>query len=343
MTTKGERADRLRADLVLEGGGVKGIALNGAVSTLLRAGYTFPRVGGTSAGAVVGAVLAALQRSDGSVDDLGAIAASLDYRRLRDRGFPGRYLGPLGFLADGVSVLLEDGAYEGDFLQDWVAGVLADLGVRTFGDLRRDDPGDDGAPHSQWSLVVNASDVSRRRLARLPWDYEPVYGLDPDEQVVATAVRASASIPYLFEPVTLRGGRGEVTLVDGAVVSNYPVEMFDREDGRAPRWPTIGVRLDALLGGGQATVHRVRGAVPLGVALVETAVEGCQAEHVLAPCNVARSVYVDTGDVGVLDFGISRAEQAKLVRAGEQAALDFLDTWDFDGWRLRCRPVHGAS
>ena len=49
-----------RADLVLEGGGVKGIALVGAVTALDEAGYSFPRVAGSSAGAVVAALVAAL-------------------------------------------------------------------------------------------------------------------------------------------------------------------------------------------------------------------------------------------------------------------------------------------
>ena len=55
-----------------------------------------------------------------------------------------------------------------------------------------DDPGGDGALHHQWGLVVTASDISRRRLVKLPWDYAD-YGLDPDEQLVADAVHAGAS------------------------------------------------------------------------------------------------------------------------------------------------------
>ena len=82
-----------------------------------------------------------------------------------------------------------------------------------------------------------ASDLSRRRLVRLPWDY-PDYGLDPDEMGVADAVRSSASIPFFFEPVTMSGVGGVSTLVDGALLSTYPVSIFDRDDGRAPRWPT---------------------------------------------------------------------------------------------------------
>jgi NTE family protein len=50
--------DAAVADLVLEGGGVKGLALVGAVTGLVDAGYSFPRVAGTSAGALVGAVVA---------------------------------------------------------------------------------------------------------------------------------------------------------------------------------------------------------------------------------------------------------------------------------------------
>ena len=41
------------------------------------------------------------------------------------------------------------------------------------------------------------------QLVRLPWDYRRVYGLDPDEQSVADAVRASMAIPFFFRPVTL--------------------------------------------------------------------------------------------------------------------------------------------
>ena len=49
----------LKADLVLSGGGVKGIGLSGAAVALLEAGYAIQRVSGTSAGSVVGAILAA--------------------------------------------------------------------------------------------------------------------------------------------------------------------------------------------------------------------------------------------------------------------------------------------
>ena len=51
-------------DLVLSGGGVKGIGLVGAVVALMDAGYQFHRVSGTSAGSVVGAIAAAASMGD---------------------------------------------------------------------------------------------------------------------------------------------------------------------------------------------------------------------------------------------------------------------------------------
>ena len=55
MTT----AARTRADLVLSGGGVRGVGLAGAVAGLIDAGYRAQRVSGTSAGSIIGAVVAA--------------------------------------------------------------------------------------------------------------------------------------------------------------------------------------------------------------------------------------------------------------------------------------------
>ena len=46
------------ADLVLEVGGIKGIALVGGIIVLQERGYEFRRVAGTSAGAIVGSLVA---------------------------------------------------------------------------------------------------------------------------------------------------------------------------------------------------------------------------------------------------------------------------------------------
>lgn len=327
-------------DLVLEGGGVKGIGLAGAAMTLSEHGYSFPRIAGTSAGAIAGSILAALQRRGERLDQIGEIARTLDYERFRDRGLAGRLLGPLGFLTDGFSLLLESGIYEGDYLHDWLSGVLADLGVRTFGDLSTDDAGDDGEVHHRYSLVVTASDVSTHRFLRLPWDYHE-YGLDPDDQAVADAVRASASIPFFFEPVALKGERGVSTLVDGGLLSNYPITIFDRDDENPPRWPTIGVRLSSRSEEREPSPEPVENPVSLALSLVETAIEACQSVRVLEPCNMARTIFVDTSEVAPTDFGITPEQQEQLLVEGRRAAERFLERWSFPAWLRECRGAQG--
>ena len=114
------------ADLVLEGGGIKGIALTGAVWAFDDDRWTFPRIAGTSAGAIVGSVLAALQAAGEPISQVVELAKTLDYRKFRDRGFPGSWLGPLGALTDPLASL---NVLEADF--DWATRRLMELADET--------------------------------------------------------------------------------------------------------------------------------------------------------------------------------------------------------------------
>jgi NTE family protein len=166
------------------------------------------------------------------------VIKGLDWQRFRDPSLLDR----IPLLGPAASVLFEYGCYEGNYVRDWLGNELAALDVTTCANLRCDDWRGDPDDDQGYKLVVLAADITRGELIRLPWDYRQ-YGLDPDGQLVVDAVRASISIPIFFEPVTLRHANGESsTLVDGGVVSNYPIEVFDRTDGHQPRWPTLASR-----------------------------------------------------------------------------------------------------
>lgn len=318
----------LIADLVLEGGGVKGVALVGAISGLVDAGYQFGRIAGTSAGAIVGSVVAAMTAYGQPLTALPDVLGSLDLAALADRGRPGQMFGPLtGYrwgrtAADALTVVLESAAFRGDRLEIWLRGILHDFGVDTFGDLRLDDPGV-AAADEDFRLIVMATDLSRKRLARLPWDY-PVYHLRPDEQSVARAVRASAASPLVFRPVELPGPRGTATLVDGGLLSNYPIDVFDRHDDRPSRWPTIGIRLDTQIEGEADHLRPIDGTVALGLAVIETAIEGNQAEHVMSLGNQARSIRVPADGIGTFHFALTEAQRHALYENGYNAAREFV-------------------
>jgi len=226
----------LKADLVLEGGGVKGIGLLGAVLVLAEAGYSFPRVAGTSAGAIVASLVAAYQKAGKNLHELVDVMNNVQYSRFAEGPVLERLTGRLG---EGVELLLHEGAHSGNYLVEWLGGELEKAGVSTFQNLALDDPGGSLADYQRYSLVVHTSDLSRRALVRLPWDYSQ-YGRTADTQRVVDAVRASMSIPFYFRPVDVKTASGTVTWVDGGLLSNFPITVFDRTDGKQPRWPTWG-------------------------------------------------------------------------------------------------------
>jgi NTE family protein len=327
------------ADLVLSGGGVKGIGLVGAVVALMDAGYGAQRVSGTSAGSIVGAIVAAASMDDQlSADEVKELALQLDYQKFTDPGAVER----LPLLGPSLAVLRGTGIYKGDYAHDWVRSQLANLGVRTFGDLAIDD--EDLPPERRYKLVVTVADVTTGQLVRLPWDYRRVYGLDPDEQSVADAVRASMAIPFFFRPVTLTASSGLTsTLVDGGILSNFPIDSLDRFDGRKPRWPSFGVTvLPNLPEGNDKMIPalaplRMLGAPHLLEGVITTALVGRDQAYLNEPWVSARTVRVDSTDVGFLDFDISDNEIEALYAKGYAATEKFLSTWDWDAYLGRFR------
>lgn len=319
------------ADLVLSGGGVKGIGLVGAVAALVDSGYAPQRISGTSAGALVGAVLAAAAQR-GAVDGarLQELAMSIDYRKFLDQGPIERI--PLAGPAWGV--LTGSGIYRGDNLHAWITDRLAEYGVSTFADLAIDDRA--LPPEQRYRLVVTVADVSIGQLVRLPWDYQRLYGLDPDEQLVADAVRASTAIPFFYRPATLTAADGrEATLVDGGLLSNFPIDSLDRTDGGKPRWPTFGVTLlPDLPAQNEQVIPALRplhwiGPPTLLEQVVTTILVGHDQTYLNQPRVAARAIRVDTSDVGVLDFDLSDQDKKALYDDGYRAAQAFLKTWDW--------------
>ena len=317
-----EGSDQPKVDLVLEGGGVKGIGLVGAVLTMSERGYVFPRVAGTSAGAIVASLIAAHQVAGRSLSNLETIMTSVDYGKFQDEQPLERLGGTPGEIAE---LLLHMGIAKGDYLVEWLGNVLADLGVHTFADLAisdTDDPGTGLPADQRFRLVVHTSDISRGALVRLPWDY-PHYGQDPATMRVVDAVRASMSIPFFFRPVTFSTPSGKVTWVDGGMLSNFPITVFDRTDGEPARWPTWGIKLSARPAAVQ--VDRPAGNdFQLAMSCLQTLMAGWDRYHLDDENVTQRTIFVDTGSMSATDFGITKQEQSQLFKSGRSAATSFL-------------------
>jgi NTE family protein len=314
------------ADLVLEGGGVKGIGLVGAISVLEEHGYEFHRIAGTSAGAIVGALVAARIPAG----DLQTIMRKVDYNKFQDPGVLSR-LGPVG---KSIEVLFRDGIYRGQYLLDWLTEQLAAVGKHTFADLRLDDPGASADLRHTYRLVVMASDLSQGRLVQLPWDYEARLGRKPDGEKIATAVRMSMSIPLFFQPWR----DGDSCFVDGGMLSNFPVAVFDRSDGAEPRWPTFGIKLSGRPDANQKPTP-VGGPIGLLKAMVGTMTNFHDQMYLDQPSVVDRTIFVDCGKVRATDFDLTDRDKTMLFDSGRAAAEKFLGTWDFEVYKAKYRKV----
>ncbi len=325
------KAGPLTADLVLEGGGVKGIALVGAISVLEERGYTFKRIAGTSAGAIVGSLVAA----DIPAPKLQGIMDAVDYTKFQDGSWLDRV-----FLGKVLDLLTKQGVYRGDHLRTWLAGVLGE--VRTFADLPYQDSRGELPPNKAYRLVVMTSDISRGRLTRLPWDYAD-YELDPGAQPIVDAVRASMSIPFFYRPAHLGGKK--TWLVDGGMLSNFPIDVFDAPKNVVPRWPTFGIKLSARPDAAQGAVNRVHNTVSMSLAMLNTMTGFYDRMHIADPSVTTRTIFVDTFKVKATDFTLSEDLRKRLFESGRKAATDFLDgtpgrpAWDWEGYKATYRAV----
>lgn len=317
-----------RVDLVFEGGGVKGIALVGALSALEERGFEPQNVAGTSAGALVAVLLAAGYPAD----EMRDLLLDLDFGRFRDKGWEDR----IPIIGTPLSLIKDQGVYEGEALLEYVRGLLAARDVRTFGDLARSS----GSPRFRHRAQVIASDLTARRLLVLPRDAGRLGVEDADALEVALAVRMSAGLPFFYEPVRFRNpatGRDHL-VVDGGILSNFPVWLFDSQG--VPEWPTFGLMLveseprkpvSERIDPPDPPVNRVEAVVDYVRALVETMLEARDRLYI-ETADFARTIPIPTLGVRTADLDLSPERRLALYEAGRAAAEEFLETWDFEAY-----------
>jgi NTE family protein len=340
----------LVADLALEGGGVKGIGLVGAVLVLDEAGYRFRGVAGTSAGSIAASLIASLTVAGQPMTRLREFMDELQFSNFMPEGKLHSFLdhrgGKIGSLAADAAILSHKmGLYPGTYLEEWLGPILEELECETFANLRLPtgaaaDRGQSLPAGHDYRLVVHVSDITREQLVRLPWDY-PIYGHDPDSMNVVTAVRASMSIPFFFEPVTFEAkeanvdvprpdGRwitqhyadGTCTWVDGGMLRNFPIDAFDRDDGGEPRWPTIGIKLSSLQTS-FPTTQACKESVAVGVHCLQTMMNEWDTYSIDAS-TAGRTIFVDNGGLEPTDFNLTSDQKTMLFSNGVSAATEFI-------------------
>ncbi|HEY5198090.1 MAG TPA: patatin-like phospholipase family protein [Solirubrobacteraceae bacterium] len=326
-------AEDLRADFVFEGGGVKGIGLSGAYRELTDRGYTAECVAGTSAGAI-NAALVACGFTGPEVEDVAL--HRMKFPDFEDKTFLDRFGKP----GEAAEFFRTRGMHSGDYFLNWMRELLKEKGITRFGQLRNPDA---TSPERTYRLQVIASDLSARSMLVLPHDAAKI-GCDPDDLEIALAVRMSMSIPIFFNPVTPVDHDGnQHVIVDGGLLSNYPIWLFDAPGDAQPEFPTFGMLLvapnqKAPLVATAADAELADVSSDLGfLKAMEATVTQAHDRFYVEQANYARTIPIPTLGVRTTEFDISPERTQALFDSGKQAAAQFLSTWDFQAYKDKFR------
>jgi NTE family protein len=209
-------------NLILEGGGVRGLAYAGVFSVLEEKGILpqIEKVGGSSAGSIAGMLISIGY----TADEIDSLMMELPVQKFNDGkgGMWGKYR---RFKND-------FGIYKGEVFEKWLQQLVAyktNKPLLTFEELHQ--------LHLQNSLYKDfyctGTNLSKQQLEIFSYMHSP--GMP-----VALAVRISSTVPLYFEPVALDNQLQKIKksdstsfvnyYVDGGMLCNYPICMFDSSE-----------------------------------------------------------------------------------------------------------------
>lgn len=310
----------MKVDAVFQGGGVKGIGFVGAVNCLEDEGYSWERLAGTSAGSIVAALLAVGYTGK----ELKNIMTVADFSKFLDSGAMNR----IPIMGNIVELVEENGVFSGDKIEAWITELLKNKGKTKFKDV---------SINGKSKLNIIAADITKRNTLILPNDLKD-YDIDPMEFSIAKAVRMSISIPFFFKPVKLKYYGGTSYIVDGGLLSNFPIWIYDVEG--KPRWPTFGFKFLS-----DSISHTAMGKHDLfsfSLDVINAMFERNE-EVYLPEKNSVRTINIDAFGIKGTDFNISKKAYIELYNSGYKIAKKFLNTWDFDSYVMKYRNMNGDS
>jgi NTE family protein len=319
------------ADGVFRGGGVKGLALAGALDGFAnhptKPITSWKNVAGASAGAIIACYLATGHDAAQMLD----LMKRTKFGSFADFPWHSELIG-------GLELPFTHGLARGDVFEHWFDEELEGA---TFEKVRK--PAQNGEKPDWWLKLI-AVDVTNRRLLVLPGDLvdyrlpKSSTLIDPDGFKISRAARMSMSIPYFFRPIELETkDGGPATIVDGGTLSNFPVWLFDVDpavSGRPPSRATFGFTLTGGhgIGGGLSTFGRLAPwALRFAFDIFHTAQDAWDTRFQSHSTRV-RTLAVDAGDVGTTEFDLPPEKQEELIENGRKAAKAFLDDFRLEDY-----------
>ena len=336
-TTVFSHAQTRYYNLALEGGGIRGIAYGGALKELEEHHVLqgIKRVAGTSAGAIQAALLAVGYTPDEITD----ITFKTPVQQFND----GRFI----FFGGTNRLLKQYGWYRGDKFTEWLGEQLkaktgnADITFKELHQLSRQGNFRD--------LYVTGTNLTDQCTVVFSHETHP-------NMQVKHAVRISMSVPLYYRAVLLdqqgqvvtkaQKGQHVDVMVDGGVLANFPLDVFDKEKylhesqpqpenydaaGRFHNPQTLGLRLDRdeqitydMNQGGLAPYRIDKFEDYLGAfyAIVEENLN----RQGLTTHDWARTISVSTAGFGPRVRKLTEEDKVALIRSGQKGVQAFINS-----------------
>jgi len=359
-------------DLVMEGGGVLGIALAGYTYALEQAGVRFLGVAGTSAGAINALLVAAADTPENEKSGkIVKILSQLDLYRFVDgdedvQDFIKSLLDPDAWMITKIKnaafvkdTIDEDvGLNPGVEFQLWMVTVLKSFGVTSLQTLRdkmvlsglkyRDTGQPISSDDSQAKLALIAADLTTETKVEFPRMAE-LYWKDLDSVNPAVFARASMSVPVFFKPLKIEDcPTGEKAKENWYRLARYkgdpPDEVTFVDGGILSNFPIDvfhkhGEVPKAPTFGAKLGIDRTK---PRDVSSLLKLIGGAfdAARHCLDYDFLLRNddyehliTRIQTGDHNWLNFAMEEKDQVDLFYRGVQHGVDFLLGFDWEKYK----------
>ena len=325
------QTDKPYRNLVLEGGGIRGIAYGGALAELDQRNILpqIKRVAGTSAGAIQAALLSVGY----SPQEITEITFKTPIQKFTDGKFI--FFGGFHRLSNRY------GWYRGEKFKLWLEDLIAvktGNPYLTFAQLHQlaDSP-------NFRDLYATGTNLTQQRVEIFSYETFP-------DMKISDAVRISMSIPLFFQAVFLdaqgriiqkpsKGQKADI-LVDGGIISNFPIQLFDRgryitagnvpQDSVVINSETIGIRLDTDIQ--IAYDQKQSGLAPLPVlnfqeyvsAFYTMVIENLNRPQ-LKPGDWERTISVSTKGYGPKIRRLSEQDKKTLLTSGQEGVNRFFE------------------
>lgn len=295
-------------NLVIEGGGVRGVALGGTFHVLEQNGILdkIERYAGTSSGAIAAASLACGYNGT----EIRDMLLNINFSKFKDTGC---------LCCGALNLLARLGYHKGDYFLKWMREIIrqkTNSPYTTFKELHIKTGKD---------LIITATNLTKNRTEYFSRYTQP-------NMPIAEAVRASMSVPYIFQPFYYGGNY----YCDGGLSNNYPLEVFD---GNYPydidridpdsnhNMETLGLKLMAMDEMRNQMItnkeKKITGLSSYSCSILDhmmITIERMSVNHEYW----SRTITVPTGNIGMTDFDISKNKIQMIQHMAEVDAHKYI-------------------